>query len=171
MGNTRPVRQLQRDDEDHPHVCGEYVSQESSDDARLGSPPRVWGILQSLIHVPLPRRITPTCVGNTTQLHPEGGIAWDHPHVCGEYSSEGGRAHGRNGITPTCVGNTFRRLFAARPVEGSPPRVWGIHLVGRVGQDERRDHPHVCGEYHPQGRPADQIIRITPTCVGNTPPP
>ena len=55
--------------EDHPHMCGEYPSDFGYTTESLGSPPHVWGIhladndLFDLV------RITPTCVGNTNQIH------------------------------------------------------------------------------------------------------
>ncbi len=50
-------------------------------------------------------------------------------------------------FTPTCVGTTVRASRFARPVPGSPPRVWG----------------------QPEGR-SDKLAagRFTPTCVGTT---
>ena len=91
-----------------------------------GSPPRVWGIPASPPARLWISGITPTCVGNTRrQILPEL-IREDHPHVCGEYSS------------------MALRLAASA---GSPPRVWGILIIGDF---------------------TGEIGRITPTCVGNT---
>ena len=154
----------------------------------MGSPPRVWGILQS---GPVARLGTSPKCGMVWSVERQAladqpwdwnirtrmswrsfdcyfsGI-WDHPHVCGEY----------------------RQLVrAGEPVRGSPPRVWGIPDEGirgdrhdgitptcvgntRVwsrGLCRRQDHPHVCGEYRPpHARARTQDRRITPTCVGNT---
>ena len=127
-------------------------------------------------------------MGNTICLAAPVGSSRDHPHVCGEYSPislvssqltvspprvwgiQKTNCQGVSAprITPTCVGNTPpppRRQYSIRdhphvcgeyrqrgdfidPASGSPPRVWGIQalLVANMG-----------------------IIRITPTCVGNTP--
>ena len=50
---------------DHPHVCGEYPLPSGGGLFRMGSPPRVWGILNHDVGIGFALRITPTCVGNT----------------------------------------------------------------------------------------------------------
>ena len=72
------------------------------------------------------RGITPACAGNTGGDSKVMKIAEDHPRVCGEYKA-------------------VPRLD--RGVEGSPPRVRGIHDV--AGAMKR-------------------LGRITPACAGNT---
>ena len=149
-------------------MCGEYRTVAMQSMAPMGSPPRVWGI-----------RPARTMDVSETE---------DHPHVCGEYLGHpvwpciligspprvwGIRHESRKetfgvGITPTCVGNTWPPFVA----------LWFI-----------QDHPHVCGEYLQalplacgyQGSPPrvwgipavksslSLSVRITPTCVGNTP--
>ncbi len=89
----------------HPHACGEYASATPMYLNPTGSPPRLWGILQSIqLRRRLPR-FTPTPVGNTTCAQSLPSWMKVHPHACGEYPLP-------------CL------LVAGQP--GSPPRLWGI---------------------------------------------
>ena len=93
----------------HPHACGEYliaVAISFNDD---GSPPRLWGILITLLPNCLSCRFTPTPVGNTPASVARAGLATVHPHACGEYGAE-------------------QRCRIQRC--GSPPRLWGIRRSG-----------------------------------------
>ena len=111
-----------------------------------GSSPRVWGIpKKSSVERP-PLRFIPTRVGNTPAVISQPASIPVHPHACGEYS-----------------GQAIRDLN----VDGSSPRVWGIHrnwqtshfvcrfIPTRVGNTQRISpgvsdyavHPHACGEY------------------------
>ena len=127
-------------------MCGEYCMCDYALHWPAGSPPHVWGIpITSFTNLSC-LRITPTCVGNTAPYPWLAVWAWDHPHMCGEYSN----SH--------CLAN---------PDLGSPPHVWGILTVSQQGPSEDRitptcvgntspalslfvcnqDHPHMCGEY------------------------
>ena len=90
-------------------------------------------------------RFTPTCVGKTLRDMPISSLPTVHPHVCGE-----------NILAPV----------TASALIGSPPRVWGKHIVNNaietaqrftptcVGKTQKPTwkslsipvHPHVCGE-------------------------
>ena len=136
-----------------------------------------------------PATLTPTCVGRTSACRTPERVVPAHPHVRGEDSAEkaigappGGspiRAWGgpcsptrrrrRARLTPTCVGRTTSagrptRWRSAHPhvrgedageqiehvaIVGSPPRAWG-------GQNALDQGGHEA--------------RLTPTCVGRTPP-
>ncbi len=120
-----------------------------------GSPPRVWGILKRSFLGSSFLRFTPTGVGNTAGIWKPPQLPAVHPHGCGEY---------------------LRHPIPQRHPRGSPPRVWGIRLLGgvcaqlwrftptgvgntRVGFARTPSppvHPHGCGEYplcrrHPRG--------------------
>ena len=127
-------------------MCGEYSAKNLGAVARIGSPPRVWGILLPIPVLDIRLRITPTCVGNTPSRFARWPVVEDHPHVCGEYTacaSATTRAIG----SPPRVWGIQGKYGLAKPAAGSPPRVWGIQILrGNVFA----------------------IIRITPTCVGNT---
>ena len=109
----------------HPHVCGECKSRGGKIRGIRGSPPRVWGMLPQLAESCPESRFTPTCVGNASPSHSDRCTPPVHPHVCGE-----------------CI------LVFTLPLAwyGSPPRVWGMQVLG--------------GCLHEQ-------FRFTPTCVGN----
>ena len=166
---------------------GEYVFRSPGGRLPTGSPPLAWGIHLVKDGEGKITRITPTCVGNTRRSRFAAKVGRDHPHLRGEYlvaiqtklltKGSPPLAWGipcvinntsvDKGITPTCVGNTLIRLGQLTSVE---------------------DHPHLRGEY-PMPRPLMLaqlgspplawgiqklkkwqigMLRITPTCVGNT---
>ena len=151
----------------HPTHVGTFSSGSKVDLAHAGSPPHVWGILNSRLPTLRRRRFTPTRVRNTDAGSPISTNGSVHPHACGEYVNE-------------------RRQEAEQ--NGSPPRVWGIPSELSLFYKSRTIHPHACGEYHvvvlpdllmrgspPRvwGIPTKVIIlfdlrRFTPTRVGNT---
>ncbi len=130
----------------HPHVCGEYICAVSPLPCLLGSPPRVWGILDPQKLPASPHRFTPTCVGNTSRSLSRTRTISVHPHVCGEYLIRGNNGHMGIGSPPRVWGIRASRFKSLRET-GSPPRVWGI----------RSDRLTFHGN-----------LRFTPTCVGNT---
>ena len=50
----------------------------------IGSPPRVRGIVRSIILPWKGARITPACAGNREKLKENDKDVKDHPRVCGE---------------------------------------------------------------------------------------
>ena len=85
MGNTSDERTHETISEDHPHIHGEYGVGGENPRLYAGSPPHTWGIPVLIVLSSLPRRITPTYMGNTcinsfTNIH-----VGDHPHIHGEY--------------------------------------------------------------------------------------
>ena len=146
VGNTQLWTPSRRAVTVHPHACGEYAGTICRSPARSGSPPRLWGIRRWRRKSGGRWRFTPTPVGNTPCSASCRRRCAVHPHACGEYDA----GH----VVPLAV-------------DGSPPRLWGIHVfivVGRqryrftptpVGNTGRRPavagawsvHPHACGEY------------------------
>ena len=124
-GNTWSATSAHHTSAVHPHACGEYLPFIYISKIFGGSSPRVWGILGQGQIIGLTLRFIPTRVGNTLlpciqeqlkRFIPTrvGNTQWTqlctggppvHPHACGEYPSQAGRAP-----CPT----------------GSSPRVWGI---------------------------------------------
>ena len=187
MGNTKNVENVLNRLEDHPHLCGEHKTSVFTTTGCPGSPPPVWGTPILAASTYEATGITPTCVGNTLSHFIFLRSSWDHPHLCGEHSSN---------------------LTNPNAVKGSPPPVWGTRRITKpkhdkhritptcVGNTERsssgwhngKDHPHLCGEHFGQlwsvlanlGSPppvwgtlktkktAFTLMGITPTCVGNT---
>ena len=130
---------------DHPHACGDKLTDRLATLLPQGSSPRVWGHARCLPRRVGRTRIIPTRVGTRVETVLGGSFSWDHPHACGD----------KQGLKP----------YHGEP-EGSSPRVWGqetrkrhIHLsIGiiptRVGTSlshhsrrcKARDHPHACGD-------------------------
>ena len=147
VGNTRRRRSHNTSPSVHPHTRGEYVILLLNFLDVRGSPPHTWGILQQWHFSQIPRRFTPTHVGNTAPPRAKVARRPVHPHTRGEYSH-----------VCTCVNTPF----------GSPPHTWGIRLprpvslavlrftpthVGNTGAYhlhyiEVPVHPHTRGEYH-----------------------
>ena len=70
----------------HPHVCGDFKNVRIVVCFRLGSPPRMWGLLCELYEIIRKRRFTPTYVGTSApNLRLPCGYAV-HPHVCGDFT-------------------------------------------------------------------------------------
>ena len=67
VGNTTPCNSMSVFKQDHPHLCGEHFSFAYGLYYDLGSPPPVWGTLLETDGISIDKRITPTCVGNTSQ--------------------------------------------------------------------------------------------------------
>ncbi len=85
VGNTSFSAFILKDTTVHPHLCGEYAFSLSSTWTLGGSPPPVWGILETDEEREKRLRFTPTCVGNT-HVHRSGLCGHPvHPHLCGEY--------------------------------------------------------------------------------------
>ena len=110
----------------HPHACGEYGVECRHLRLGVGSPPRVWGILNDDIVVNGSTRFTPTRVGNTEAGDLGAKFVAVHPHACGEYPEQ---------------------RFGQTRLVGSPPRVWGILLTLCKPRRQSTVHPHACGEY------------------------
>ena len=131
--------------EDHPHACGDKCSYTAFKFTAYGSSPRVWGQVADRIESLEKRRIIPTRVGTRWVKAATMAAFWDHPHACGDKSSQ-----------PIDI------LTSA----GSSPRVWGQAdfsrklkttkriIPTRVGTRIRyhsyyyccEDHPHACGD-------------------------
>ena len=129
----------------HPHACGENAAGSTPSIESAGSPPRVWGKRGNSPSVHRGGRFTPTRVGKTCMAAPKSRPVAVHPHACGEN-----------------VPLWFRALAKI----GSPPRVWGKHVLSlsqmrqcrftptRVGKTPAiirwvrmwSVHPHACGE-------------------------
>jgi len=126
VGKTRLVHHKRTAPRVHPHGCGENRCGVRIKHRFQGSPPRVWGKRAEVGRADEGPRFTPTGVGKTPVPGSKGNVSAVHPHGCGE-----------NGASPS----------TRRPIQGSPPRVWG-----------KRRIPHHYKSYH----------RFTPTGVGKT---
>ncbi len=172
-----------------PHMCGEYSPAliKSITAARftptcvgstwvflyirwpnLGSPPHVWGVRPRFdlsIYYP---RFTPTCVGSTRPASSRMAFISVHPHMCGEYHSDGEIPLSRIRFTPTCVGSTFSAEELRLPAVRFTPTCVGSTVWGAAFQEPLvGSPPHVWGVLEKQRRGSHRL-RFTPTCVGST---
>ena len=160
-GKTCPRKEKVNRHPVHPHACGENVSAHGTEISAFGSPPRVWGKPSNPTLLTTTDRFTPTRVGKTGAFFSAPCTPAVHPHACGENTG-------------------FCR--DARPLPGSPPRVWGKRgrrdaagdidrfTPTRVGKTRARTvkaqpypvHPHACGE--------NQRRRLVNCQPGGSPP-
>ena len=144
-GNSLSMRGNGQGRQDHPRVCGEQLRSSLWPGMKSGSPPRVRGTVVLRPSVCRGYRITPACAGNRRWAAALRAKLGDHPRVCGEQKTSGGKAvdiegspprvrgtgtdidhpGSRRRITPACAGN----------------RDTNIYFFGIV-----KDHPRVCGE-------------------------
>ena len=85
-------------------MCGESSNSLFKKVRPLGSPPHVWGKLVAISGIKLKFRITPTCVGKASCPAIALFISQDHPHMCGESTTDS---------------------VLGKLIKGSPPHVWG----------------------------------------------
>ena len=88
VGNTSPRNHLLVIWWAHPHACGEYNGFANDNGDAQGSPPRMWGIHFVTNLVACRYRLTPTHVGNTSDIRAHRIPVKAHPHACGEYNRE-----------------------------------------------------------------------------------
>ena len=104
MGTRIPFRRFRVLLQDHPHACGDKLSDEFVLLNDLGSSPRVWGQVTRYLHMLKDSGIIPTRVGTRKALDFAGVNYEDHPHACGDKSAY-----------PSIM----------LQYKGSSPRVWG----------------------------------------------
>ena len=91
-------------------------------------------------------RITPTPVGNTIRAGTNDRRNRDHPHTCGEYTTDAGKDWWNQGSPPHLWGipNQNETDYAAG---GITPTSVGNTEFGCLNRQKSQDHPHTCGEY------------------------
>ena len=167
VGKTAWRSTMRMAERKHPHVRGEDAGRELKIHENEETPPRAWGRLNSIRHIRMLSRNTPTCVGKTLFSYVPR-IRWrKHPHVRGEDS------------VATPIG-----WFPAE----TPPRAWGRRSSRRCAAAQGRNtptcvgktespitylsalwkHPHVRGEDELLKRHVNIVRGNTPTCVGKT---
>ena len=103
-GKRREKRKVQKNERDHPRVCGEKYILYFCARYAIGSPPRVRGKGRISAADRGVLGITPACAGKSSEGRTGSSPTGDHPRVCGEKLSG----------------------FRAPPLLiGSPPRVRG----------------------------------------------
>ena len=125
---------------------GEYPFRHRINPAYKGSPPLAWGIQPKSDGKRTRRRITPTCVGNTSRPQSGPGLLQDHPHLRGEYGKGQGLNPSLLGSPPLAWG-ILDYLHDALEVDRITPTCVGNTASHYYKRDWREDHPHLRGEY------------------------
>ena len=131
--------------EDHPRVCGEKILSSRSARPRAGSPPRVRGKVDMLLHLRPEVGITPACAGKSPDCPAFRRSAWDHPRVCGEKKQIIDAFRRGEGSPPRVRGKVEWRYFLAAHT-GITPACAGKSKIRVRANRGRGDHPRVCGE-------------------------
>ena len=91
----------------------------------------------------------------------------DHPRVCGEHTRSTAFQPPPLGSPPRVRGAlTSLAEWSARA--GITPACAGCTTASRTPVPGSTDHPRVCGEHRPRGRPGQGTAGITPACAGST---
>ena len=125
-GNTRGGSNATADIRDHPRVCGEHTSRNSSRRRMTGSSPRMRGTRHRRSVRSLRAGIIPAYAGNTGWYVSRYAARRDHPRVCGEHEP---------------------LLLPKLRTLGSSPRMRGTPVAKGPAMVMPRDHPRVCGEH------------------------
>ena len=143
VGNTNSALDRHPFDQGHPHTCGEYQKEVIACYNSSGSPPHVWGILDS---------------GVLDKLRLVG-----HPHTCGEYDKALQTAVYDAGSPPHVWGIHSKIQLIMRTLGVTPTRV-GNTAHKRSLCLSHQGHPHTCGEYADDGLP-QQVMEGSPPHV------
>ena len=84
-GTTPPYASIIPIFEDHPRLCGDYLSITAPLSINSGSPPPVRGLLEIETIAESEIGITPACAGTTCLDVYFSPIFRDHPRLCGDY--------------------------------------------------------------------------------------
>ena len=144
-GNALPPARRWPPPTDHPRVCGECRQRLLQVDWRVGSSPRMRGMLVRLCHQ-LPRhRIIPAYAGNATKPDRSPTHPTDHPRVCGECPAAAAPAKLRCGSSPRMRGmrEAYRVLLQR---DWIIPAYAGNARALLATAAFRADHPRGCGE-------------------------
>ena len=96
---------------DHPRVCGKYAFHCVNAFVILGSPPRVREVYTIIKRSGIDKGITPACAGSIKYFSINSCVAWDHPRVCGKYSSLTGTILKLSGSPPRVREVSFKFFF------------------------------------------------------------
>ena len=111
----------------YPHACGGTYDERREEDVAEGLSPRLWGNPLRVLHHLGSRGSIPTPVGE-----PEA-LARQVPDI---------------GVYPHAGGGTEHTKSWIRERRGLSPRLWGNHLLGRLGRAARGSIPTPVGEPH-----------------------
>ena len=83
-GKSRFAHYGERGERDHPRLCGEKSTEDTSDATKEGSPPPMRGKVSLTLAADVCGRITPAYAGKSTSVLLQSGYLQDHPRLCGE---------------------------------------------------------------------------------------
>ena len=161
MGTSRLQRCKNKFKRDHPHACGDKNSKQSPHVYQSGSSPRVWGQVLRLYKDLSLSGIIPTRVGTRKSAALHTLTLWDHPHACGDKSSDVLDENGEYGSSPRVWGQASSFLLCAQSHGIIPTRVGTSFKYHRLFL-LTWDHPHACGD-----KPIPR--RDTPSAIGSSP--
>ena len=95
--------------------------------------------------------IIPTRVGSIRSAATRCSARRDHPHACGEHTSEERQEVAARGSSPRVWGACPSSVYCAQGHRIIPTRVGSI-IMPEAPISSERDHPHACGEHFPRHR-------------------
>ena len=116
---------------------------------QYGSSPRVRGTRPTRPVRSRCSRIIPACAGNAEFPEDSPPLAPDHPRVCGERSSSGGRRSAPSGSSPRVRGTRADVAVAGLQARIIPACAGNAAPFARAPEGVP-DHPRVCGEREPR---------------------
>ena len=154
---------------DHPHACGDKAQAQQAVHRIAGSSPHVWGQVVSLGQLSHIAWIIPTRVGTSGSYRKISGIAWDHPHACGDKVVADDVSVKLSGSSPRVWGQVHCSENTKKVGWIIPTRV-GTRSVNSRKKRNRRDHPHACGDKGIFQRCACRRIGSSPRVWGQANP-
>ena len=143
---TREVEQCKKYGcEDHPHACGDKLSEQDEKITKIGSSPCVWGQGRKNRRNHNRRRIIPMRVGTSPKRCGRTLKRQDHPHACGDKFFQFADATAGAGSSPCVWGQVNVTLLSSTGLRIIPMRV-GTRNQPCFLFDFVKDHPHACGD-------------------------
>ena len=131
--------------EDHPHACGDKISNNRCFVSSTGSSPCVWGQVPASIGARINCRIIPTRVGTRSVLCYCRSLSENHPHACGDKVDALVDNADTLGSSPRVWGQVIVVYERSHSVRIIPTRV-GTSYFESKGKLNSWDHPHACGD-------------------------
>ena len=132
---------------DHPRACGAYTCYTTEYLIHLGSPPRMRGLLHTLVQHRIIRGITPAHAGLTVLCRLCRHLTGDHPRACGAYRLNKLRSIICKGSPPRMRGLLSKYGIEAAK-QGITPAHAGLTCSVLPAEIACRDHPRACGAYN-----------------------
>ena len=105
----------------------------------------MWGQVEVNSEKPPVGRIIPTRVGTSCSAVCVRCTIWDHPHACGDKLQVKGSTAQAIGSSPRVWGQVTVVKHLSTKQRIIPTRV-GTRSANRANLEEKKDHPHACGD-------------------------